>query len=736
MVAGGDRGPAIAAASVGIVGGGCAGLACAERLLASGFSVNLFDTGKRGAGGLLATRRAVTATGETVAFDTAAQLFSASHPTFRRCCERWECLGWIERWCGRAVRLRSGGELEDCPTTASPVFTAVGGMERLADHLAGELTQRGARVRTQMWASSAERTPDSCWDIKWDLWSMGVVDYLVCAHSGKCAKRLTSAKGLRRCHDVVNRVQLGVIWTLVCVFAEPLDLPFELVLVEGSAKLSMLCNQSAKLGGNESQAQCWVMHSTNSFGWKHKVPQEFVPPETLESVAAELRGAFEDLVKPMRCGRPLPQVVHQHAQLWGAGLPQTVLKNADFVFDPVARAGVCADWCVTPCVEGAFLSGMRLAEAIVAHHARVPGTAGRSFPSDVAEFVRSAPCCDVATFPGWLDAPTQLSEPSPPDEALEEDDGAPGHPAAVDFASCAVADCSSKRPTRWSRPPGPQSGEAAPSGCTTEPGEDRQLPASVPAAAGGPPRGGRWRARLDQPPLVLDSGIAALRPAVSVKAGGAAVELQPGLVWLPAAVDVTTQQCVADTAFRIGGAGSIAAAGSRGRSGGFYRSTRGGGLELNVQQEGRGSFVQLLKDCDPLLEELCLRGFEAAAELSSALPPMDGRTCVFNFYTEDSPGLRWHRDVDETGENLKHGQGRPVVSVSFGDDCDFEYGSAGSGSVPGPSEKVRLRSGDVLVFGGPSRSILHAVTRIYPGTCPRDLRMPAGRLNLTFRHHS
>jgi alkylated DNA repair protein (DNA oxidative demethylase) len=42
-----------------------------------------------------------------------------------------------------------------------------------------------------------------------------------------------------------------------------------------------------------------------------------------------------------------------------------------------------------------------------------------------------------------------------------------------------------------------------------------------------------------------------------------------------------------------------------------------------------------------------------------------------------------------------------------------------------------LRSGDVLVMGGPSRLRFHGVTRIVPGTAPAGLG--PGRFNLTFR---
>lgn len=50
-------------------------------------------------------------------------------------------------------------------------------------------------------------------------------------------------------------------------------------------------------------------------------------------------------------------------------------------------------------------------------------------------------------------------------------------------------------------------------------------------------------------------------------------------------------------------------------------------------------------------------------------------------------------------------------------------------------ETVRLNSGDVLLFGGPSRMIVHSVTRVIPKTMPGVMRgrMLHGRLNITVR---
>ena len=50
-------------------------------------------------------------------------------------------------------------------------------------------------------------------------------------------------------------------------------------------------------------------------------------------------------------------------------------------------------------------------------------------------------------------------------------------------------------------------------------------------------------------------------------------------------------------------------------------------------------------------------------------------------------------------------------------------------------DSVLLESGDVLIFGGPSRTLVHALARVYPQTEPCWLHMRPGRLNFTFREY-
>ena len=50
-----------------------------------------------------------------------------------------------------------------------------------------------------------------------------------------------------------------------------------------------------------------------------------------------------------------------------------------------------------------------------------------------------------------------------------------------------------------------------------------------------------------------------------------------------------------------------------------------------------------------------------------------------------------------------------------------------------PFTDIEFQSGDLLVFGGPSRRIYHGVPKVYEATGPRDIGLPHGRLSITIR---
>eukprot|EP00916_Digyalum_oweni_P014990 GHVL01024486.1.p1 GENE.GHVL01024486.1~~GHVL01024486.1.p1 ORF type:complete len:746 (+),score=176.80 GHVL01024486.1:3-2240(+) len=100
-----------------------------------------------------------------------------------------------------------------------------------------------------------------------------------------------------------------------------------------------------------------------------------------------------------------------------------------------------------------------------------------------------------------------------------------------------------------------------------------------------------------------------------------------------------------------------------------------------------------------------------------------------NYYSIGG-GLPLHQDKDESIQSIQ--TGFPVVTVCFGDSCDFALCNQRPDSTV-KERIIRLNSGDVLLFGGPSRLVYHGVVRIIPQTGPGWLKMKPGRLSLTLR---
>lgn len=107
----------------------------------------------------------------------------------------------------------------------------------------------------------------------------------------------------------------------------------------------------------------------------------------------------------------------------------------------------------------------------------------------------------------------------------------------------------------------------------------------------------------------------------------------------------------------------------------------------------------------------------AAAEAGYAFAP-DG--CLINRY---APGAKMgsHQDLNETDKAA------PIVSVSLGLPAVFQFGGV---SRTGPTERIALNHGDVVVWGGPSRMAYHGVLTLKDGVHPDVGRR---RVNLTIR---
>jgi alkylated DNA repair protein (DNA oxidative demethylase) len=95
--------------------------------------------------------------------------------------------------------------------------------------------------------------------------------------------------------------------------------------------------------------------------------------------------------------------------------------------------------------------------------------------------------------------------------------------------------------------------------------------------------------------------------------------------------------------------------------------------------------------------------------------------CLVNYY---SAGARMgmHRDADEKDFSW------PVLSISLGDPAVFRMGGTARSD---PTSTMLLKSGDVVVMGGPARLAYHGIDRTRFGAS--RLLPEGGRINLTCR---
>ncbi|GLJ15053.1 hypothetical protein SUGI_0246030 [Cryptomeria japonica] len=212
------------------------------------------------------------------------------------------------------------------------------------------------------------------------------------------------------------------------------------------------------------------------------------------------------------------------------------------------------------------------------------------------------------------------------------------------------------------------------------------------------------------------------------------VKLNPGMLLLKNWMEKEEQVDIVETCFRLGDG-----------EGGFYRWKRNLWMmclgkswnpDSHCYEKIRSSYDYATPPpIPPNFVSLVDKAIRAAhsVEDEKVLPSMRPDVCIVNFY-EECGRLGLHEDRDESPQSLK--RGLPVVSFSVGDSAEFVY-HAISRYRDENAQRIMLNSGDVLIFGGPSRRILHGISRLDLQTAPnwlfRRTGLAAGRLNLTFR---
>lgn len=309
-----------------IIGGGMAGLAAATALASTGQSIIVLDKG-RGPGGRMAARR-VEIAGVPVSFDHGAQYFTARDPGFQTQVAAWEAAGVAERW----------------PAAGEQAWVGAPGMNAPIRALA-----EGLDVR---WNVRAERLrrDGALWHIEAAGQLFTATTVLVAVPAEQAAVLL--AEAAPPLAALAASVASAPCWAVMAAFDSPIKVSDDTVR-SVSGPVSWAARNSAKPG--RSGAETWVIHASPARS------RALIDAPRDEAAKALLADFF------VACSTPPVTPVHCDAHRWLYALPQA-LAGGGARFDAALGIGIAGDYLHSPRVEGAWLSGRALAEAVKQAH--------------------------------------------------------------------------------------------------------------------------------------------------------------------------------------------------------------------------------------------------------------------------------------------------------------------------------------------------------------------------------
>jgi len=312
----------------GVVGAGLAGLMAARTLRDAGHDVVVFDKGPS-PGGRLATRRIGGAR-----VDHGAQFFTVRDETFERLVARWRDDGLVYEWC-------RGFDRED----GYPRYAVRGGMNALAKHLAS-----GLDVRCRSLVFRTGRSPAGGWRIGLDDATSVDVDALVmtCPLPQTYSLLFTSEVQMP---DLLWRTEYDRTLALLVVLDGPSAVPTPGGM-QGPPRGDPVFNF---IGDNQqkgiSDLPALTFHASAAWSDEHWDD----PPEVAHQ-------ALLDLARPWFGASGVVEAQHKR---WRFATPRSIWPEPCWTPDHVGSVAVAGDAFAGPKVEGAALSGIAAAHALL-----------------------------------------------------------------------------------------------------------------------------------------------------------------------------------------------------------------------------------------------------------------------------------------------------------------------------------------------------------------------------------
>jgi predicted NAD/FAD-dependent oxidoreductase len=381
---------------VAIIGGGIAGLSCAQELATNpNFDVTVYDTGRLRPGGRCSHRQPgdpIKEDDDSKAFpllsryryDHAAQLIAVSpkkYPKFSEQLKSWKEEGIVQEFPLDSV-FQISKEAKVEPITGQSFYHGTNGMGNLPMAMVKKSASFHLDQDTWVSPSSGVRYQknDGTWKLQAKGKTLGYYDKLVIAHNGKCADRIMSRTPAKDVHALLRvnfaptvpadggkKMTLNSLYSLTVVlpassaWSKALPNDFVCGFVD-HPKLRMITYQTRKYPNenDDKEHEVWNILSSAQFAKQYKAPQEFLPDDVIDQVTELLVHAVDETLNLSSDSQM--DVLENRVQLWGAAVPLNVWKNdLGFLYDATNNVGVVGDWLIEPSIAGAWTSGYSLA---------------------------------------------------------------------------------------------------------------------------------------------------------------------------------------------------------------------------------------------------------------------------------------------------------------------------------------------------------------------------------------
>ncbi|WZY93074.1 hypothetical protein YC2023_065403 [Brassica napus] len=362
------------AMKVAVIGSGISGAVCASTLARNGVSVTIFDSG-RGPGGRTSQRREVGEDGKELTFDHGAPFFSVTNSDAMALVHEWESRGFVSQWkqvfgsfdCASNKFLGIIQQEEDANNNK---YVGVPGMNSIAKALcnqSGVESMFGTGIAKLEWLE--EEIPWLLTDSKGQ--NLGRFDGVVASDKNIASPRFTQLTGLSPPLDLnlvpelatkLQDIPVFPCFSLMLAFKEPLSLiPAKGLSFKNSEILSWAHCDSTK-PGRSTDSERWILHSTPGYASSviAKTGLQKLSSETLDKIS-------EEMFKEFQCSglvSSLPFFMKAHR--WGSAFPaKSIAVEERCLWDRNRNLAICGDFCVSPNVQGAILSGLAAASKLL-----------------------------------------------------------------------------------------------------------------------------------------------------------------------------------------------------------------------------------------------------------------------------------------------------------------------------------------------------------------------------------